>query len=404
MSELAECLRKCLRKYLRNYAEPETHTVLDTSISERWNQVLVIPAYDESPDALNHLNRFQNLLLVLVLNHPDTDRDSTGNDALRSYLSTLQCVWMNRNASVCLRALPTSNHVLVVERADALPHKQGVGLARKIGCDLALALCASGNIASDWIHCSDADAILPKDYFAASEAHLTAAALTYPFTHTQPNDNDEHAAIELYERYLRSYVEGLRRAGSAYAFHTIGSCIAVKAEAYAKVRGFPRRAAGEDFYLLNKVAKLGPVVTPSSHPVELSARLSGRVPFGTGPALTKLLANGQLQDTPLFYHPACYDRLAAVLTYVNTSGTPTTSLRDFETALTHHPKAFLIIKDLGLESFLRHAKRQCADKRAFATQFHQWLDAFKTLKFIHALTEDYPKLSASQAHAMQTDA
>ncbi len=34
-----------------------------------------------------------------------------------------------------------------------------------------------------------------------------------------------------------------------------GSSLGVLAPAYAEVRGFPRRQAGEDFYLLDKLAK-----------------------------------------------------------------------------------------------------------------------------------------------------
>ena len=65
----------------------------------------------------------------------------------------------------------------------------------------------------------------------------------------------------LYEYSLRYYVAGLTYAQSPYAFHTIGSTMAVNAEHYASVRGFPRREAGEDFYLLNKLAKVGSVHT-----------------------------------------------------------------------------------------------------------------------------------------------
>ena len=48
----------------------------------------------------------------------------------------------------------------------------------------------------------------------------------------------------------------MKYARSPYAFHTIGSTMAVSANHYAKVRGFPKREAGEDFYLLNKLAKV----------------------------------------------------------------------------------------------------------------------------------------------------
>ena len=55
------------------------------------------------------------------------------------------------------------------------------------------------------------------------------------------------------------YVAGLAMAGSRYAHHSLGSTIAVHAKTYAAVRGYPKRSAGEDFYLLNKICKLAPV-------------------------------------------------------------------------------------------------------------------------------------------------
>jgi hypothetical protein len=47
--------------------------------------------------------------------------------------------------------------LLVIDRASPgheLPPRQGVGLARKIAADLALALLAGGSIESPWIHCT----------------------------------------------------------------------------------------------------------------------------------------------------------------------------------------------------------------------------------------------------------
>ena len=39
---------------------------------------------------------------------------------------------------------------------------------------------------------------------------------------------------------------GLEFAASPYAWHSLGSCLAVTPEAYAAVRGFPKRAGGEE--------------------------------------------------------------------------------------------------------------------------------------------------------------
>ncbi|WOJ92661.1 hypothetical protein R0135_12820 [Congregibacter variabilis] len=386
-------------KYLAQYAEPEARACLETTWSQSWEQVLVIPAYGESPEVLKNLSQYTNTLMILVINHPDTDANSQRNDALRDHLTTLVQQQRIPGANASLEQLPRGNHVLVVERPTALPAKEGVGLARKIGCDLALALFAKGQVQSPWIHCSDADARLPKDYFKAAKTAKLAVALTYPFTHLPPDDPREHTAIELYESYLQSYVEGLHRAGSLYAFHTIGSCIAVDAEAYAQVRGFPRRAAGEDFYLLNKLAKQGSVITPRCTPLSLSARLSNRVPFGTGPALTALLSQDSFADIAYFYDPRCYKALAVVLSYVERFGNPDLQANDFKQALEDHPEVFTALQHLGLEDFLAHAKNQCADTDAFVKQFHQWLDGFKTLKLIHALTEHWPKVTEAQARA-----
>ncbi|GIR63469.1 MAG: hypothetical protein CM15mP68_1350 [Pseudomonadota bacterium] len=62
--------------------------------------------------------------------------------------------------------------------------------------------------------------------------------------------------------------------GSAYAYPTLGSTISVHAQSYARVRGYPKRNAGEDFYLLNKLNKLHPVQVLQQPVIEVQARLS----------------------------------------------------------------------------------------------------------------------------------
>ena len=124
-------------------------------------------------------------------------------------------------------------------------------------------------------------------------------------------------ATRLYEYSLRYYVAGLSFAHSPYAFHTIGSTIAVNAAHYAKVRGFPRRQAGEDFYLLNKLAKVGAIMQLGAEtdcePIDIAARLSDRVPFGTGAAVGKIM---ELEDPArefLLYHPSVFGLLRSWL-------------------------------------------------------------------------------------------
>ncbi|MCH2184909.1 hypothetical protein MK280_03460, partial [Myxococcota bacterium] len=91
--------------------------------------------------------------------------------------------------------------LVVLDRSETmpLPPKQGVGLARKIGCDFLLALMESGVIESPWIHCSDADTKLPATYFdqAQRQAHEGDTALVYPFRHRPESEQSETYAIAL---------------------------------------------------------------------------------------------------------------------------------------------------------------------------------------------------------------
>lgn len=269
---------------------------------------------------------------------------------------------------------------------------------------------ADGAIARHWIHNSDADAILPANYFEATDglAAQTAAA-HYPFWHLHNNKHSAsktEEATALYELRLHQYVLGLEHAGSPYAFHTLGSCIAVRPEAYAQVRGFPRRAGAEDFYLLNKLAKTGHIRALGKPTIAIESRASTRVPFGTGPAVAQLSTDGDLHAAEIFYHPACFEALRIVMNsiaeiaelagpahsmslktskpitleqlYIACGTALSTELRDASLAA---------LEAMGIETALAHCQRQGKTKEQFLRQFHQWFDGFRTLKFVHAVRD-----------------
>ena len=85
-------------------------------------------------------------------------------------------------------------------------------------------------------------------------------------------DDNIYAATKRYEQALTYYVEQLQQAGSPYAFHTLGSCIATPLSYYCHARGFPKKSGGEDFYLLNKLAKLGKILTVDSCILQIESR------------------------------------------------------------------------------------------------------------------------------------
>ena len=375
----------------------------------RWRHSLVIPAYRESAAALQGLEQLSRggvpLLLILVLNRPDSDPDPGANADLRRALGQLR---PREQASLYRLDEHTDLYALDTELlCGPLPAARGVGLARKLGCDLALQWMHAGAIASDWLCSTDADATLPADYFLQLDGAPTGAvAATFPFAHTASGEAPCDTATALYELSLHYYVLGLEYAGSPYAFHTLGSCLAFRAGAYAQVRGFPRRAAAEDFYLLNKLAKLGPVARLRGQAVQLRSRYSDRVPFGTGPAVAQISRARVPLDAPLFYHPQCFECLRALLEALpdlREAGADLPALLHRSGLDTDTADACSdILQTMGLEAALRHCRQHGRGAQQFLRQFHQWFDAFRSLKFIRALRQRRWPSQALHALAAQS--
>lgn len=429
---------KALNRYLQRHIEPN----LPPAPSGRnWQHVLVIPAYRERAELVERLAALQahsgHILIILVLNRPEDDTDPTANSALRDAITRR----LPQTDDGTPLAPPTTLalnpkcdlYVLDLEKLRGVSSaNQGVGLARKTGCDLAIKWMDDGAITGDWIYSSDADAALPADYFerlptfealAKSSNREPCVVATLPFTHTATGDRHCDQATALYELQLHHYVLGLEHANSPYAYHTLGSALAITADAYVKVRGFPKRAGGEDFYLLNKAAKLGGVARPGGECIGLESRASLRVPFGTGPAVTRIMNSEEPQTLALFYHPACFDALRATLAtlpalYTQASSGPKDPVTP-NTISAERVLAQLLIEGLsdelavqavdqliamGLPLALEHCARQSKSLEQYMRQFHQWFDGFKTLKFIHGLRDrGWPKQSLQQLQLIRPE-
>jgi hypothetical protein len=280
--------------------------------------------------------------------------------------------------------------VLVVDRTSPgfrLPKRQGVGLARRIGCDIAAALAARQAFTGELIACTDADSVLPADYFARLDAPRSEriSALLLPFHHEPSGVESVDRATELYELSLRYYVLGLERAGSPYAFQTLGSSIAIDVDCYAKVRGFPRLRAGEDFYILCKLAKVLPVRRDFGEPIRIRSRRSARVPFGTGAGVAKLEGRELV-----LYAPRSFEVLGAWLRCLNEFA----KVRDFGSALSQleglspeeRGALDVLLVDLHAERTVNEASRSTPGG-GLCRRLHTWFDGFRTLKLIHALRE-----------------
>ena len=319
----------------------------------------------------------------MVLNagdhHPETVHQA--NTALAAYLNKLQS-----------RATQTNTTVHVVDRyspGKRIPEKQGVGLARKTGTDLALRLFRQGQIENPMLLQTDADAVLPNNYFTALRTQSGGAQV---FRHQHfSTDPVTQMAADLYDLHQRYYEAGLAFAGSRYAYPSLGSCLAIHAETYAQVRGFPRRSAGEDFYLLNKTVKIAQVQINEEIELRLQARLSERVPFGTGPALAARV--GQLSEDPdksanaiYSYHPEVFDELKRCLKQLRIYAQ---DRRPVATVFTATQQAAL--NALGFERFAQklHTRYPQAEQRVRMT--NDWFDGLRTLRFIHLQEQHWHK-------------
>ena len=391
-----------VEKYLQHYSEAEAGVIAPPLPGYRY--VLTIPAYREGGvllDQLENLLRVNHaVLVILVINRPTPATPTRTPDAPCSADTELAGIISQRYRPLLADGtseyfdMGNSNTLLTIDRYTAgrgIPLRQGVGLARKIAADIACRFIHQGLIKSPWIHSSDADVCWPADYFDVTARVPTAAsALLYPFRHQTPT-GEIGLAAQLYEFSLRYYVAGLQWAASPYAVHTVGSTLAVHYQHYAKVRGFPRRSAGEDFYILNKLAKTGPVVSLAGPCLLVADRLSDRVPFGTGPACGKIMALSHPFEDYQYYHPQCFIQLRSALDLLRQLAAAEAPLQIWQMQLSKRPMQPFVrqLQDMGTGAAIDHASQQSRDPEQFSRHLTTWFDAFRTLKFVHGIRAHY---------------
>lgn len=404
-----------IRAYLARDAEPEA--ALADRVPGDYGHALEIPAYGEEETLFDTLASVPEgpagpVLTVVVLNARADSPAAVhrANGAARTRLASLGPS-EKISSDPDVRLLPhRSGRVLVIDRAAEgrhLPAGQGVGLARKIGCDLLLALRSSGRVASPWIHATDADTRLPDDYFrqiADVEADGAAAAI-YFFEHVFPDDEMVARAGRLYEISLRYDTLGLAWAGSPFAYQNMGSCLAIPAPAYAAVGGFPRVSAIEDVTILNALAKIGRIERLGGAPVRLDGRISTRVPVSTGQAVSAIAGRRGAADSFRLQHPLAFGHLAAWLRVLRAVARRP---EDVSAALAALPRANpffradLIegaLREMGAFEAVREAIREPGDPDAVLARLHRSFDAFRTRRLLELLRSGLPELPYRQALA-----
>lgn len=370
--------------YLKKYSLPDWS--IERIENKLFDNVAVIPAISEYENlkkliksfSQNESKYFNNTLLLLVINNTQTSSPGVKDD--------------NAKTIDFLRKINPGNlNIGFVDASSAgkeLPENHGgVGLARKIGMDLALTIFDYSSTSKKIIISTDADCTFDKNYLTEivnnfNNRNLSAAAAN--FRHDISGDDGNTLAIICYEYYLRYYVLGLKYAGSPYAFHTIGSTMACDYESYIKIEGMNKRKAAEDFYFLEKLAKVVSVENISSTTVYPSRRASWRVPFGTGQRVNRFLSKER--DEYKLYNPEIFEILKNWLAALNkNSGLVSDYLSAAESI---HPELYkFLIKqefDRAFGKILNHA----GSEKQLNLQKKLWFDGFRTLKLIHHLRDN----------------
>lgn len=269
---------------------------------------------------------------------------------------------------------------------DLSPKIAGAGLARKLGMDIALMRFNKIDNGQGIIASLDADTICAENYLQSLvdefSTHKAAPGAAVSFEH--PIEGEEfpkniYDAIVLYELYLRYYIEALRYVGFPYAYHTVGSAFAVRAWAYARQGGMGLQQAGEDFYFLHKIIPLGNFFEIKSTRVYPSPRMSTRVPFGTGPVIRRIVAEG-LDDYPT-YPLECFLRLRPLFKNVEQLFNS-----DIQSVISECLSQFLDENDFW--TALENMRKNSASAYTFSKRFYSWFDAFRVVKFLNFCVEN----------------
>ncbi len=342
---------------------------------------IVIPSLAESAslphvlDSLRNNQRLDDCEVLVVVNQSVAAPEEITQD--------------NRATMEKLAALTQSP--LVVHGLDAFSEGRampaqhaGVGLARRWGLDLGLIrLYQAGNSAHGVLICLDADSPVAPGYVDAirsvwsENAPPTAAYCRYE--HPLPTDPALHLPAVAYELWLRYLEFGFQIAGSWFAFPTIGSCTLMAARAYAQVGGIEPRKAAEDFHLLRKLAKLSgerPLEYVSGACVYPAARVSDRVPFGTGRAMQRSHAEGE--GLYLWVEPA-----SAFLELREFFSHAAQAYSEPDLFLSLPPRLKAFLEQEGADAVFKKFRHTYPSSRQFEMALQHWFDSLRIIRYLN---------------------
>ena len=385
MTELPDSVKK----YLTKYASSDWK--LQWNENKNITHAIVVPAiceYENIQNLINSLSKnddkyFNETLVIFVVNNSKSSSDQikTDNQELITFLKSYIINYNKKGLQIGL--IDASSERNELKEKDA-----GVGLARKLGMDSALQIFNYELNSKKIITCLDADCTVEKNYITEiittfNKKNLSAGVVNYAHKFSDKEENTN--AIICYELFLRYYVLGLQFANSHYAFHSIGSTMCCDFESYIKVEGMNKKKAAEDFYFMEKLAKIFTIEKINSTTIYPSARASWRVPFGTGQSVNRFI--NKTRDEYMLYNPESFIVLKNWLKFFMSN--EKYSVDDY---LSESRKINICLYNfLVLNKFTNNVGKilkNSSSQSQLQKQKLSWFDGFKTLKLIHYLRDN----------------
>jgi hypothetical protein len=386
----------------------EVSKYLENKVLKKWElewnevsgieQIIVVPAICEFQNIQNLLASLikndrlliEKSLVIFVINNSFSSSNKIKEDNKQS-LALLRTIKSKSISDQFINEISKSGiRVGVIDASsegkEFEDKEGGVGLARKIGLDQALKVFDYSISGKKILISLDSDCTVEENYLREiniffNKQNISVANIE--FEHNLAVKDISRRGIISYEIYLRHYVTGLLFAGSPYSFHTIGSILVCDHEAYIKAGGMNTRKAAEDFYFLQKLAKLYKIHKITSTKVRPSARESWRVPFGTGKSMSDYLSN---RKKILLYDPDEYIILKEWLELLNSDLSLSTEMVITE-AKKIHRELFNYLENRGFSKDWDKILSNSKSEKQLNFQRKNWFDAFKTLKLIHHLRD-----------------
>ena len=331
---------------------------------------------------------------VVVVNNSENCSPEVREINEKTYLQLLDWKKQNDRTGMVLHPIYAGS----VEARSA-----GAGMARKIGMDEIVRRFNDLDRGDGIIISLDADCLVSENYLTEIERtfltdkHCFAATLNFRHRIDETIGEKQQGGIRLYEDYLHYYKKALDFAGFPNSIYTIGSAFAVRADAYVKQGGMNRRQAGEDFYFLNKLTHLGKIPEIENAFVYPSARVSDRVPFGTGAAMSKWM-NSEADLSVTYNFSAFIDLkklFAQVGSFYKCDEVVITAVKS---SLSEPVQEYL--DAIKFDEKIVEINKYSSTLAAFIKRFFQFFDAFLIMRFLNISHQNfYPRQDLYEAIA-----